>query len=226
MNGTTRLKIGDINKNLICVLCGGYLIDATTIIECLHSFCRTCIVTFLKTSRTCPVCDTVVHKTRPHQNIRSDKLLQDLVYKLVPGLYKDEMRRRREFYTLHYEAAPKRAGEERGDEMSDRFTFTEEENISLALYLCPDGGNERFGFRRVFNTKEDLKTRMDRRIKESVDVRYLQCKAGVTVGLLKKFLRLKYSLSAQFQIDIFYNDEPLRNCYTLCDIAYIFNWRR
>uniref|UniRef100_A0A2C9M9D4 RING-type domain-containing protein n=1 Tax=Biomphalaria glabrata TaxID=6526 RepID=A0A2C9M9D4_BIOGL len=226
MNGTTRLKIGDINKNLICVLCGGYLIDATTIIECLHSFCRTCIVTFLKTSRTCPVCDTVVHKTRPHQNIRSDKLLQDLVYKLVPGLYKDEMRRRREFYTLHYEAAPKRAGEERGDEMSDRFTFTEEENISLALYLCPDGGNERFGFRRVFNTKEDLKTRMDRRINESVDVRYLQCKAGVTVGLLKKFLRLKYSLSSQFQIDIFYNDEPLRNCYTLCDIAYIFNWRR
>ncbi|KAH9525350.1 hypothetical protein Btru_001130 [Bulinus truncatus] len=226
MNGTTRLKIGDINKNLICVLCGGYLIDATTIIECLHSFCRTCIVTFLKTSRTCPVCDTVVHKTRPHQNIRSDKLLQDLVYKLVPGLYKDEMRRRREFYTVHYEAAPKRAGEERGDEMSDRFTFTEEETISLALYLCPNGGNERSGLHRVFAPKEDLKTRMDRRIKESVDVRYLQCKAAVTVGLLKKFLRLKYSLPDHFLIDITYNDETLRDCYTLCDVAYTFNWRR
>ncbi|XP_059140451.1 polycomb group protein Psc-like [Physella acuta] len=226
MNGTTRLKIGDINKNLICVLCEGYFIDATTIIECLHSFCRTCIVTYLKTSKTCPVCDTVVHKTRPHQNIRSDKLLQDLVYKLVPGLYKDEMRRRREFYTTHYEAAPKRAGEERGDEMSDRFAYTEEEKISLALHFCPDGASDRVDFRRVFTTKEDLKTRIDRRIKEAVDVRYLQCKAAVTVGHLKKFVRLKYNLPVHYQIDMFYNDEPLRNSLTLCDVAYIFNWRR
>ncbi|CAL1528783.1 unnamed protein product [Lymnaea stagnalis] len=141
MNGTTRLKIGDINKNLICVLCGGYFIDATTIIECLHSFCRTCIVTFLKTSRTCPVCDTIVHKTRPHQNIRSDKLLQDLVYKLVPGLYKEFPRGRRILLIKIPSEIPIEkpwAGEERGDEMSDRFAFTEEESISLALHLCPE----------------------------------------------------------------------------------------
>ncbi|BFY97307.1 hypothetical protein BsWGS_00347 [Bradybaena similaris] len=226
MNCTTRLKIGDINKSCICVLCGGYIIDATTIIECLHSFCRTCIVTYLKTSKNCPVCDTLVHKTRPHQNIRSDKLLQDLVYKLVPGLYKDEMRRRREFYTKHYEAAPKRPGEERGDEMSDRFAYTEEEKISLSLHFCPEGPAERVDFRRVFSTKEDLRGRMEKRIKEAVDVRYLQCKAAVTIGHLKKFVRLKYALPPHFQVDMFYNDEPLRNSCTLCDVAYYFNWTR
>ena len=34
---TTRLKLTDINEHLVCLLCGGYLVDATTIIECLHS---------------------------------------------------------------------------------------------------------------------------------------------------------------------------------------------
>ena len=34
---TTRLKLTDINEHLLCVLCGGYLVDATTIVECLHS---------------------------------------------------------------------------------------------------------------------------------------------------------------------------------------------
>ncbi|BFZ02128.1 hypothetical protein BsWGS_05167 [Bradybaena similaris] len=226
MNATTHLKIGEINKNLICILCRGYYIDATTIIECLHSFCRTCIVTYLKTSKTCPVCDTVVHKTRPHQNIRSDKLLQDLVYKLVPGLYKDEMKRRREFYTRHYYAAPKRSGEERGDEMCDRFIYTEEEKISLTLHLCREGASERVDFRQVFTSREDLKARVEKRIKEAVDVRFLQCKAAVTVGHLKKFVRLKYGLPSHFQVDMFYNDVLLRNNCTLCDVAYFFNWRR
>jgi len=32
-----RLSLADLNTHLVCVLCGGYLIDATTIIECLHS---------------------------------------------------------------------------------------------------------------------------------------------------------------------------------------------
>ncbi|GFS10239.1 polycomb complex protein BMI-1 [Elysia marginata] len=132
MEGTSRLKIGEINKNLICTLCGGYFVDATTIIECLHSFCRTCVVTYLKTSKSCPTCDTVVHKTRPHQNIR--------------------------------------------------------------------GGAESVSFRRVFSTKEELQSRMDRRMKEAVDIRYLQCKAAVTVGVLKKFIRLKYGLPAHFEV--------------------------
>ncbi|KAI0211610.1 Polycomb complex protein BMI-1-A, partial [Lamellibrachia satsuma] len=37
MHRTTRLQLTDVNPHLLCVLCGGYLIDATTIIECLHS---------------------------------------------------------------------------------------------------------------------------------------------------------------------------------------------
>nr|XP_045367151.1 polycomb complex protein BMI-1-like isoform X1 [Camelus bactrianus] len=90
MHRTTRIKITELNPHLMCVLCGGYFIDATTIIECLHSFCKTCIVRYLETSKYCPICDVQVHKTRPLLNIRSDKTLQDIVYKLVPGLFKSE----------------------------------------------------------------------------------------------------------------------------------------
>ena len=31
------MKIQDLNPHIMCVLCGGYLVDATTIVECLHS---------------------------------------------------------------------------------------------------------------------------------------------------------------------------------------------
>lgn len=38
----TRAKLKEVNEHLICVLCNGYFIDATTIAECLHSceYCR------------------------------------------------------------------------------------------------------------------------------------------------------------------------------------------
>ena len=31
------LKLSEMNENLTCPLCKGYLIDACTIVECLHS---------------------------------------------------------------------------------------------------------------------------------------------------------------------------------------------
>lgn len=37
MHRTTRARLDDLNHHLVCVLCGGYFIDATSIIECLHS---------------------------------------------------------------------------------------------------------------------------------------------------------------------------------------------
>lgn len=39
-SGGHRVQLAKLNEQLTCKLCGGYFIDATTIIECLHS----CIV--------------------------------------------------------------------------------------------------------------------------------------------------------------------------------------
>jgi hypothetical protein len=109
MHQVSKLQITKLNPHLTCLLCGGYFIEATTIIECLHSceylkfcwknglvyitlkfsclVCKSCIVRYLETNKFCPVCEVQVHKTKPLLNIRSDQTLQDIVYKLVPGLF-------------------------------------------------------------------------------------------------------------------------------------------
>lgn len=94
-----RPRLIDLNEWITCYLCGGYLIDATTLVDCtsLHSFCRSCIVKYVKefesiagTRPFCPVCETPLHESKPTSSLRSDRRLQDIVYKLVPGLYKSE----------------------------------------------------------------------------------------------------------------------------------------
>lgn len=38
---TRKIKLWDINAHITCRLCSGYLIDATTVTECLHT-CEYC----------------------------------------------------------------------------------------------------------------------------------------------------------------------------------------
>lgn len=93
-----RARLIDINEWITCYLCGGYLVDATTLIDCstLHSFCRSCILKYLnecqesRSRPTCPVCETAMNETKPHASLRLDRKLQDIVYKLVPGLFKSK----------------------------------------------------------------------------------------------------------------------------------------
>ncbi|KAE8596027.1 hypothetical protein XENTR_v10015944 [Xenopus tropicalis] len=217
MHRTTRIKITELNPHLMCVLCGGYFIDATTIIECLHSFCKTCIVRYLETSKYCPICDVQVHKTRPLLNIRADKTLQDIVYKLVPGLFKGEMKRRRDFYAAHPSAdASNGSNEDRGEVADeDKRIITDDEIISLSIEFFDQNRADRKGSKDKEKSKE-----------EANDKRYLRCPAALTVMHLRKFLRSKMDIPSNFQIDVMYEEEPLKDYYTLMDIAYIYTWRR
>ncbi|XP_007497027.1 polycomb group RING finger protein 3 isoform X3 [Monodelphis domestica] len=95
---TRKIKLWDINAHITCRLCNGYLIDATTVTECLHTFCRSCLVKYLEENNTCPTCRIVIHQSHPLQYIGHDRTMQDIVYKLVPGLQEAEMRKQREFY--------------------------------------------------------------------------------------------------------------------------------
>uniref|UniRef100_A0A8D0CAT4 Polycomb group RING finger protein 1 n=1 Tax=Salvator merianae TaxID=96440 RepID=A0A8D0CAT4_SALMN len=81
-----KVKMKELNEHIVCFLCAGYFIDATTITECLHTFCKSCIVKFLQTSKYCPMCSTKIHETQPLLNLKLDRVMQDIVYKLVPGL--------------------------------------------------------------------------------------------------------------------------------------------
>uniref|UniRef100_A0A672UPE7 Polycomb group RING finger protein 1 n=1 Tax=Strigops habroptila TaxID=2489341 RepID=A0A672UPE7_STRHB len=93
-----KVKMKELNEHIVCCLCAGYFIDATTITECLHTFCKSCIVKYLQTSKYCPMCNTKIHETQPLLNLKLDRVMQDIVYKLVPGLQESEEKRIREFY--------------------------------------------------------------------------------------------------------------------------------
>ncbi|MGH0159242.1 UNVERIFIED_CONTAM: hypothetical protein FKN15_037070 [Acipenser sinensis] len=66
---------------------------------------------------------------------RSDKTLQDIVYKLVPGLFKDEMKRRRDFYAANPTAdATNSSNEDRGEvREEEKRIITDDEIISLSI---------------------------------------------------------------------------------------------
>ncbi|XP_051910863.1 polycomb complex protein BMI-1-A [Hippocampus zosterae] len=216
MHRTTRIKITELNPHLMCVLCGGYFIDATTIIECLHSFCKMCIVRYLETSKYCPICDVQVHKTKPLLNIRSDKTLQDIVYKLVPGLFKNEMKRRRDFYAEHPVEASNGSNEDRGEVADeDKRIITDDEIISLSIEFFDRSGRLTGGLEDKHSSKDQVANK-----------RYLQCPAAMTVMHLRKFLRSKMDIPNTYQVEVMYEDEPLKDYYTLMDIAYIYTWRR
>lgn len=45
---------------------------------------------YLQTSKYCPMCNTKIHETQPLLNLKLDRVMQDIVYKLVPGLQESE----------------------------------------------------------------------------------------------------------------------------------------
>ncbi|OBS69524.1 hypothetical protein A6R68_01961 [Neotoma lepida] len=92
------INLAELTPYIMCSICKGYLIDATTITECLHTFCKSCIVRHFYYSNRCPKCNIVVHQTQPLYNIRLDRQLQDIVYKLVVNLEEREKKQMHDFY--------------------------------------------------------------------------------------------------------------------------------
>lgn len=100
-NNTLWVPSQIVNPHIICGLCQGYLYEACTITECMHSFCKSCIVKHLLRSLNCPMCAILIHPTDPFVHIRLDGLLQDIVYALLPHVEKEEIERERKFYEVH-----------------------------------------------------------------------------------------------------------------------------
>ncbi|KAM7306224.1 polycomb group protein Psc-like [Ixodes scapularis] len=192
-----RALLRDLNAALSCMLCGGYLVNAATLVDCLHSFCKVCIVRYLDTSKLCPICDVPVHKSRPLSCLRLDRTLQDIVYKVVPGLYQREMKQRQEFYDQHPDAAFKvPCLEDRGVvDVSSRLIFSPQDTVSVSLEYFTGtteaGESEDDG-------KEDAADAADgegtKDPKQGLR-RFLSCPAAFTISHMQKFLRTKYALS-------------------------------
>ncbi|XP_031574285.1 polycomb group protein Psc-like [Actinia tenebrosa] len=199
------MKLKSLNPHITCVLCGGYLVDATTIIECLHSFCRSCIVRYLETSFHCPVCDVEIHKTRPLLHIKPDRVLQDIVYKLVPGLSPGLSPG---LCFGHSDNKERITPGETGDTAE----------VKSDQNGCPDVIDDPVCIQLEYYGRK----RFQRTEKQIFPTRFLRCSSKVTVGVLKKFLSIKFGIPPTHQPEIVRSDEILDNHITMTELSRIY----
>ncbi|KAJ8335751.1 hypothetical protein SKAU_G00390930 [Synaphobranchus kaupii] len=209
-----KLKIKELNEHIVCYLCAGYFIDATTITECLHTFCKSCIVKYLQTSKYCPMCNIKIHETQPLLNLKLDRVMQDIVYKLVPGLQESEDRRIKEFYQSRgleriiqpssEDAVPDVAGlPYTSFDHSKAHFYRYDEQVSLCLE------------RR--STSSSLSSGKDKH--KSVQQRYVRCSARAEVQHLRRVLCHRLSVERHqvclSQIQMLFNNESLPDHMTM-----------
>lgn len=59
-----KISLADVHPYITCFLCRGYLIEATTIVECLHTYCHSCLMKHLAKEKCCPQCDMSINKSK------------------------------------------------------------------------------------------------------------------------------------------------------------------
>jgi polycomb group RING finger protein 3 len=83
-----------INEFTVCKICSGYFIDAQTISECLHTFCKRCLFKF-KPVKQCPICKICLKSKTP---FKPDRIFQSIVDKIFPHFPKGEQSEKEMFY--------------------------------------------------------------------------------------------------------------------------------
>ena len=200
------INLSELTPYILCSICKGYLIDATTITECLHTFCKSCIVRHFYYSNRCPKCNIVVHQTQPLYNIRLDRQLQDIVYKLVINLEEREKKQMHDFYKERGLEVPKPAVPQPVPSSKGRtkkvlesvFRIPPELDMSLLLEFI--GANEGTGHFKPLEKK------------------FVRVSGEATIGHVEKFLRRKMGLDPACQVDIICGDHLLERYQTLREI--------
>ena len=99
MRTNARVNVNDIKMHLTCHMCSGYFRDAHTVVECLHTFCKSCImIHFKKGERSCPYCHRELSSANPEMMLRFDHTMQCLVDKIFPDIQTADREREEAFY--------------------------------------------------------------------------------------------------------------------------------
>eukprot|EP00045_Choanoeca_perplexa_P005445 m.46169 g.46169 ORF g.46169 m.46169 type:complete len:288 (-) comp13122_c0_seq4:808-1671(-) len=211
---TVKFSHNQIAEQIVCHLCAGYIVSATTISECLHTFCKSCIVKHFRTTRHCPVCNLLVHETNPLETLRADRSLGALIYKIVPHVKIAEDEARRAFLGLP-------DVEETSDTLPDaqppakRVTIDPRDQIALLL--------QRAESRVVKDVKDAKDAKDDKDDKddnddndveddpplEALSLPYIRTSSQATIHHLKKLLALKLNNIDPDDVDILCQGEVL-----------------
>ncbi|XP_060943368.1 polycomb group RING finger protein 6 [Limanda limanda] len=204
-----KLPLNQFYPYIRCALCCGFLIDATTIIECLHTFCKSCIVKHFFYSSRCPTCNIVVHQSQPLYNIRPDRQLQDIVYKMIPYLEEYEREQMCTFYKERGMEVPKPVvitspapvgvkRQRRDNAPQSVFTIPPELDVSLLLDFV--GAEE-----GIIDFKP-------------LERRYVRVSGEATIRHVELFIRRKMELSPTCLVDVVCGDHLLDPSQSLKDV--------
>lgn len=220
------IRICDLNPHVVCSLCAGYFVDATTITECLHTFCKSCIVKYFQTSKNCPMCSLQIHETQPLFNLRLDRTMQDIVAKVVPGILEAEDKRRREFYALRGMAVGKPAQDENENEKPTRETvvkrdysetknlYREDEQVLLCVERYEESPEE---------NEEETDNNLPATTVGTLSKKYIRCSARMMVAQLQKLLRMKLNIPHEKEVEIVCNEHVIHPFRTM-KFIWISEW--
>ncbi|XP_061915394.1 polycomb group RING finger protein 5-B-like isoform X1 [Entelurus aequoreus] len=242
--GRTHL-VRDFNRFITCWLCRGYLIKPTTVTECLHTFCKSCIVQHFEESNDCPKCGIQVHETNPLDMLRLDNTLEEIIFKLVPGLREQEEEQELEFWRTSQRNENLQAdsfvrvglpGGDGGDGGDDDYHRSDPQ-IAICLDCLRNtaqAGESTVTVRYVatrYITAHVWVLMFDVTVScvlsspnQDLMKRFIRCSSRVTVGTIKKFLSLKLKLPSSYELDVLCNGEIMGRDHTL-EFIYMTRWR-
>ncbi|KAF6211478.1 hypothetical protein GE061_011990 [Apolygus lucorum] len=203
-----KVKLADLNSFLTCCICGGYLINATTITECVHTFCRSCLLQHIKSSNKCPSCNGIIHPSQPLKSLRPDQTMQDIVYKLVPGLRENEEKREIEFNQKAGLPTKKNSPQTNDKAVSDYVKKNYAGGIRIKDHqpICMEGVSERV---------------------PSLERKFMMVPLRSTILHLKKFLASKIlnDIDKWGNVDIYCNGELMGKEHSI-EFVFVTKWRR
>ncbi|KAA0196733.1 Polycomb group RING finger protein 3 [Fasciolopsis buskii] len=199
--------LSDLNEYITCRLCKGYLIDAVSITECLHPFCKSCIVKYLEEKYDCPSCGILIHQSHPLNYISFDRTLQDIVYKVVPNLREREIKSREEFYHSMGKTPP--ASEDLSHDQNDRcpnpsgVTAVSHETTDAALASAAANAHDPDHHRHDEQVNIQLEPGSDNL--QPLAHKFLRLSSRATVTHLRKYVaqQVLHDISRFRDIDIF-----------------------
>mmetsp|Transcript_15378 Transcript_15378/g.60114 ORF Transcript_15378/g.60114 Transcript_15378/m.60114 type:complete len:239 (+) Transcript_15378:131-847(+) len=204
--GKVVIKPKVLKELVTCFICKGYFRDPVTVRECLHSFCKHCMVKYIAYNSSnhpgCPNCEVSLG-SRPFESYNEDRMLHELLLKVFPEVYERDAKQMAEFYEARGiqpqgKAAPAQVGSARKADADARPTKKRRSGPTVTFKLAPlpaDDGSELPKLSRpVISTLADA-----------------------TVRHIKKFLCREFSVPAK-DIDVLFNGEPQGSEHTLAFI--------
>ncbi|KAL3802209.1 hypothetical protein HJC23_001753 [Cyclotella cryptica] len=210
--------LSNLQDHLICPLCGGYFRDPYTVADCLHSFCRSCLIVHFRVGhRRCPTCNLSLEPD-PFREVLADRTLQEVVDKIFPWMRKKEDEEEKAFYAARgiklkpeYESVVKespgggggkkrKADDDEGDRKSakDVVSLRESTNDMLDLQLEP------------YETPHEKISLPP--LRHSI----LRTSGRLRIGSIKKYVLQRLGLKdSKSSIEILCNDEPVGNEHSL-----------